>query len=275
MATDDERIPLATRAAQIVLGLVGLAGAGLHAFPLRLDPAVHENWPLVDAVDIGWLALCVVAVLLPSISEITLGGASLKLREFKKDAAEQTERLREVAEEFANLAQNWSSSATIYIDLLSRAQSDDERATLLRNYLRDRMGEAAGFLSDDEDDEVRIILWLYNPESDRIEFDFTNGTPPTKKSYERGEGLIGQAFLEQRRYNEPDVTRTPGYLKTRQGDPPYNAVLCVPVSIGDQRLGMLTVDKQEAAIFSTAADDVARGLAAQCALAIDQFLRDG
>jgi hypothetical protein len=34
---------------------------------------------------------------------------------------------------------------------------------------------------------------------------------------------------------------------------------------------MLTVDKRSAVLFSVAAEDVAKGLASQCALAVDQF----
>ena len=41
--------------------------------------------------------------------------------------------------------------------------------------------------------------------------------------------------------------------------------------VGDDEIGMITADKQSAVLFSTAADDIARGLASQCALAIDQF----
>lgn len=256
-------------AAQIVLAVIGVGGAAFHAFPIRIDPTLHQNWPIFDAVDIGWLALVLVAVLLPEISEITLGGASVKLREVKEDA----EDLISVTEDLANLAQNWSTSAILYIQLLDDVETDAEREMLLRNYIRDRMGEAAAFLSDDPGDEVRIMLWIYDPDSKRLEFYFGNGKPPIQQAYEPGEGVLGQAFLERRRFNEPDVRKCAAYKKTRNGDPPYRAVLCVPVYIADDLIGMLTADKEEAEIFSTAADDIAKGLASQCALAIDQFRR--
>jgi GAF domain-containing protein len=258
-------------AAQIAIGVGGLLGAIFHAFPIH--PALkHENWPVLDAVDIGWLALIGVAVLLPGIRKLTLGGVSVELRE---EARESAEELESAIEEYANLVQNWSSSAVIYIDLLAKAGDDDERAMLLAHYLRDRMGEAKNYLSEDPDDDVRIALWMYDPNTRMLEFFFSNEGVPTKQSYAVGEGMIGEAFMERRRFNEPDVRNVPSYLDTRNGRPPYRAVLCTPVFFGDEPVGMLTADKRSAVLFSTAADDIARGLASQCALAIDQFRKSG
>lgn len=270
-ASDVEEFPWYLTAGQILLAILGLVGAALHAFPIRIYPDDKENWPILDAVTIGWLALVIVSILLPNIGEITLGGASVKLREVKESADELVESL----EDFANLVQNWSTSVAIYIDLLDKAESDRERELLLERYLRDRMGEAREFLSDDPDVDVRIAVWIFNPDTRRVEFLFSNELEPTQASYDPGEGMIGQAFLERRRFNESDVRSVPSYKRTRGGDPPYRAVLCVPVTFGDAIIGMLTADKNDATLFSVAADDIAKGLASQCALAIDQFRRSG
>jgi putative methionine-R-sulfoxide reductase with GAF domain len=154
---------------------------------------------------------------------------------------------------------------------LESAQSDDRKALLLSNYLRDRMGEAKSFLADSAESNVRIALWIYDPASDKLAFYFSNEVRPTQASWEPGEGLIGQAWLESRRFNEPDVRSVPGYKATRNEDPPYKAVICVPVRRGYDTIGMLTADKDEDTIFSEVADDVATGLAAQCAFALDQY----
>jgi GAF domain-containing protein len=88
--------------------------------------------------------------------------------------------------------------------------------------------------------------------------------------------MLGEAFMERRAFNEADVRNVPSYLDTRNGvDPPYRAVLCIPIFVGEEPIGMLTADKRNAVLFGTAADDIARGLAAQCALAIDQFRKAG
>ena len=266
--TDDTRWRAYLPVAQIALGLAGLLGAIFHAFPIH-PTTKAQNWPVLDAVDIGWLGLIAIAAILPGISKLTLGDVSFELRQ---EARESAEELEGTIEDYANLVQNWSTSAMLYIDLLGKAADDDERATLLAHYLRDRMGEAKNYLSEDPDDDVRIALWMYDPESKLLEFFYSNETPPTKQSYAVGEGMIGEAFLERRRFNEADVRNVPSYLNTRGGqEPHYRAVLCTPVIVGDDEIGMITADKQSAVLFSTAADDIARGLASQCALAIDQF----
>jgi GAF domain-containing protein len=254
--------------AQIILAGGGVLGAIFHAFPIH-QAAKKENWPNLDAVDIGWLALVIVAVLLPGIGKLTLGSVSL---EMKEEARESKEELEEAIGDYANLVQNWSTAPVLYIDLLQKAPGDDERAMLLSHYLRDRMGEARAYLSEEPTDEVRIALWMYDPERQTLEFFFSNERPPIKQSYSLGEGMLGQAFLERRRFNEPDVRNVPSYLDTRDGEPPpYRAVLCVPVLVGDEALGVLTADKESAGLFTEGADDIAKGLASQCALAIDQF----
>ena len=260
-------------AAQVMLGAGGVLGAIFHAFPIHEAAKLKQNWPILDAVDIGWLAMVGVAVLLPGISKLTLGGVSL---EMKEEARESKKELAEAIEDYANLAQNWSTAAILYIDMMSKASSDNERAMLLSHYLRDRMGEAKVYLSEEPTDDVRIALWMYDPGTKSLEFFFSNERPPTKQSYELGEGMIGQAFLERRRFNEPDVRNVPSYLNTRGGeDPPYRAVLCVPVFVGDDPIGIITADKKGNDLFSVAADDIAKGLAAQCALAIDQYRKAG
>ncbi len=255
--------------AQLILAVAGLAGAALHAAPLRLSPA-SQNWPILDAVDLGWLALVVVAVLLPGLSKFTFGGVSVEMQEVKQSA----DQLVDVISDYANLVQNWSTSAVLYTDLIARASNDAELAELMSNYIRDRMGEARDFLSADPKDNVRVALWIFDPERASLEFRLSVPTfKPTQSAYALREGMIGQAFVEQRRFMEADVTTAPCYKSTRGGrqKPPYRAVWCGPVSRGQERIGMLTIDKKTAALFSAAADDIAKGLAAQCALAIDQY----
>jgi putative methionine-R-sulfoxide reductase with GAF domain len=259
--------------AQILLAAGGLLGAIFHAFPIHQAAKLKQNWPVLDAVDIAWLAMIAVAALLPGISKLTLGGVSL---EMKEEARESKEELEVAIEDYANLAQNWSTAAILYIYMMSNANDDDERAMLLSHYLRDRMGEAKAYLSEEPTDDVHIALWIYEPAKKELEFFFSNEKAPTRRSYALGEGMIGQSFLERRRFNEPDVRTVPSYISTRGGeDPPYRAVLCVPVLVGDEAIGIITANKKSAEIFSDAADDIAKGLASQCALAIDQFRKAG
>jgi hypothetical protein len=258
------------RLLQVSLAIVGLVGAAARAFaPVRAKDAA---WPVFDATTLAWLGLSVVAYLLPRISEITLGDTSLKLRE---KADEATSGLQETIDALADLLQNWSNSALILMHLLSDADSD-RASLLLMNYLRDRMGEARKWLSDDPSANVRIALWLYNEKTDRLEFFFSNeinDVATVEAAFAPGEGLMGQAFLERRRWNEPDARQIPGFKAIRtSGTETYDAVMCIPVANdpGGTPLGMLNFDKRGDE-FSDAAESIAIALAAQCAFAFDQY----
>jgi GAF domain-containing protein len=272
---DEGKVPSYMVWAQIGLVAIGLAGVIFHAFPIREGRFVSHDWPILDPVDVLWVAVVIVAILLPNISEVSFGEASLKLRRLRTATREARGDFEDTIDDFANLVQNWSTSVMLYISLLAAATDDARRELLLHNYMRDRMGEASEFLSDEPNDKVRIMLWIFDPDTQKLEYFFGNDDPPLQKEYAPGEGMIGQAFLEKRRYNEADVRNCPGYKKTRQGDPPYRAVMCTPVYVGDDAIGMLTADKKEAEIFSDDADEILRGLASQCAIAIDQFRKAG
>jgi hypothetical protein len=251
--------------AQTVIAAAAIAGAYFHALPIQ-HSAQHENYPVVDAVTIGWIGLLVIAFVLPRITELSLGGTSLKLRQVKESSADIVDSLGAVA----NLAQSWSTSVAIYVGHMAKATNSLERDGLFANYLRDRMSDARGFLSEDPDDNVRIALWLYDLATQNIEFVYSNEFEPTKKSYAKGEGLLGQAFSDPRRYITDDVRTEAAYKSTRKGDPPYRGAMCHPVIVGNSTIGILTADKRSVGLFSNLADEIGRGLAAQCALAVDQ-----
>lgn len=253
-----------TLATQTLLFVISLIGAYFHAFPLEVH-AEKENVPVLDLVTIAWLGLGVIAVSLPRITEVAFGDVSLKLR----DATKSVDAFRDVSADLANLVQNWSTASLVYLTLLANNDETDARDFLTRNYLRDRMGETRQFLSDSSISTVRIALWIYDSESNELRFEYSPQFTPTQASFAPGEGFIGQAFLEGRIFSEPDVRLVPSYKNTRDGDPPYRAVICVPIRIGDELTGMLTIDKTEATAFGDTAEEVAKALAAQCGFALE------
>jgi GAF domain-containing protein len=251
------------RFVQLALIAAAAALAYYHAFP----KAIHEektDYPNIDAVTLGCVGIAVIAILLPSISEITVGGTSLKLRNVEQGAEDVSDTLDDVA----NLVQNWSTAIGIFACQLQGATPATQNR-LITQYYRDRIGEAQTFMSDDPDDVVRVALWMYNDAAGAktIDYVWSNDFKPTKLSWQIGEGMIGKAYEEGRAFNESDVRVLPCYQSTRAGDPPYRAVLVQPVFLGDQKLGVITVDKRRAEIFNELAREVAKGLAAQCAIA--------
>jgi hypothetical protein len=251
------------RVFQVAIIAAALVIAYFHAFPTQIH-AKDLDYPIIDTVTLGCLGVILVAILLPKISEITIGGTSLKLTEAQAGA----EDVRSTLEDVANLAQNWSTSIGILADELDGASSD-EQDRLIKQYYRDRIGEACEFLTEDPDDVARVALWMYNDSTKMIEYVWSNNFVPTRTSWAVGEGMIGKSFEEGRAYNDSDVRTLPCYEPTRTSDPPYRAVLVHPVYLGKEKLGMITVDKREAELFGPVAFDVAKGLSAQCAVAYD------
>jgi len=251
-------------ALQLLLGLAGLAGAVFHAFPTAIHEE-HQNFPVLDITTIAWLGLLVVAAVFPRITEVAFGDLSVKLRE----ATESSEVFRDVSKDLANLTQNWSTSALLLLTLLEDKDDANERNNVSRNFVRDRMGEARQFLGDFPDSTVRIAIWIYNESDDILRFGYSPHFTPTKTEYKRGEGFLGQAFLERRTFSEADVRQIPSYKRTRDGDPPYRGVMCIPLKVGDEAIGMLTIDKPEATDFTPISEEIARGLSAQCAYALE------
>jgi len=249
---------------QALLFLSGLVGAYFHAFPLAVH-AEHENVPALDLITIAWLGLSVVAVIFPRVTEVAFGDVTVKLRE----ATESVDAYRDVSADLANLVQNWSTSSLLYLALLSSNDESETRDLITQNYLRDRMGEARQFLGDSSTSLVRVALWIYDADVDELRFEYSPQFKPTQMTYQLGEGFIGQAFLEGRVFSEPDVRLVPSYKSTRDGDPPYRAVICVPIRIAEERIGMLTIDKTEATPFSETAEEVSKALAAQCGYALE------
>lgn len=249
---------------QSLLGLAGLAGGFFHAFPTTIHEE-HQNFPVLDITTIAWLGLVVVAFVLPRVTEVAFGDLSVKLRE----ATESSEVFRDVSNDLANLTQNWSTSALLFLTLLEEKDDADQRNILSRNYVRDRMGEARQFLGDSPDSTVRIAIWIYDENEDILRFEYSPHFTPTQTEYQRGEGFLGQAFLERRAFSEADVRQIPSYKRTRDADPPYRGVMCIPLKVGDAAIGMLTIDKPEATDFTPTSEEIAQGLSAQCAYALE------
>lgn len=251
--------------------LVGIAGATLHAVPREVHEE-HQNWPVLDLVTMAWVGLAIFAWFIPNIDEFKVGELSVKLR---AKVEKVSEGLDEITDSLANLAQNWSTSMALFSGAMDDPNYPEPKDKTYRDYVRDRMGEGLEMLSRDPDETLSVAFWLYDQSTSRIEFASAVPTRmPTRTSYALGEGMLGKAFLERRHFNEADVRHVPSYLNTREGkEPPYRAVLCEPVWYGNEVIGMITVDSSKVGFFDRYAEDIAKGLGAQCALSTMLYRR--
>ncbi|HEY1655311.1 MAG TPA: GAF domain-containing protein [Candidatus Tumulicola sp.] len=255
---------------QILLCGVGIAGAALRAFPIRMD-GPHENWPILDATTLAWLAPIVIAFVLPNISEIAWAGFSIKIRELR----EASKSYEDALDNLANVAQNWSTSLAIYACKMSRQPPErllESKDSIYADYIRDRMGEAYEMLATKPGETVRLGLWLFDPESKEITFARGFRLKPKQEKYNPGEGMIGKSFTENRSFNEADVRNVPSYVSSRGDDePPYRAVLCQPICWDGKAIGVITVDRSATGFFDYVSLQVTQGLASQCALALKLY----
>jgi putative methionine-R-sulfoxide reductase with GAF domain len=255
--------------AQVILGVIGLAGFYLRAFPVQIHTRA-QNWPVFDLTTLAWLIPIAFAILLPNISEVTWGAFSVKLDQLR----EATAKYETALDNLAYLVQNWSTLAALYVKRMGQPESDllETKANMCGDYVRDRMGEAYEVLAKTPQEALRLGLWLYNPVKREIVFTSGFRLSPEKTTYLPGEGMLGKAFAESRQFNEADVRNVPSYVSSRGGeDPPYRAVLCAPVRWDDETIGVITVDRPTAGFFDYLSEQVTQGLAAQCALAVKVY----
>jgi GAF domain-containing protein len=260
---------LGMRALQVLLFCAGAFGAYFHAFPLGVH-AEHENYPNLDIGDIAWLAVILLALWLPDISEVEWGGFSIKTKQLKKASSVYEESLKNLAQ----LLQKWSTRASFYVEQMTSGPDEllETKEQIYGSFVRDRMAEAYEMLATKPNETLRLGLWLFDPVKKQVVFVDGFHLKPKKANYDPGEGLIGKAFVHTEPLNEADVRLARSYSPSRVGeDPPYRAVMCEPVVWDTRAIGVITVDRSTAGEFDDISVQVARGLAAQCALAVKTY----
>ena len=244
----------------------GILGAFAHAFPA--SHKADEDFPIVDLEALAWFALVPIGFLLPRISKIKLGEAEVELAEASQEAIK-------IGDDVASLMLNWTSALTITQALIRRAENGPEAARVVWNFVRDRLGEMKEAIEADEGAAVRISVWIYDEQSDRIDFFYSNeisDEATQNASFARGEGMLGQAFVEQRTWNEPNALQLPAYTQI-VARPQYKAVYCGPITFFDRPKGMLCIDKNEESMFGDRADTIAKSLETILATVIEEYDR--
>ncbi len=165
---------------------------------------------------------------------------------------------------------NWLTSVSWLNIYLQRSDVDDDAAiSAVFRYCLERMEEAKEWMGD-EDEAIRISLWWYDSAENELYFVLSNDIRDelTKNArFKPNSGLMGQAFAENRLYNIADAPTSAFYTPIRDSTPSYHGLLLAPVRIMDEPMGMLSIDRQQTATFSEAAENIAEGLTAQVAYA--------
>jgi signal transduction protein with GAF and PtsI domain len=149
--------------------------------------------------------------------------------------------------------------------------STPEAGRELTRFISLRSYEALKWIG--QDDELRrLSIWLYDENVDGLTFFFSDQIKDERTiSYKfavGGDGIIGIVYGNQEIWNEEDATGIPGWVNITGEEPKYRGLFCAPITYGDLRLGVLSVDREKALKFDKEAENVLGAFADMTAVAL-------
>ena len=190
-------------------------------------------------------------------------------------AAESTAGLDDAVEALdgvTDLLQDWTATVNWlnrHLQLASTTDEDAIRAVV--RYCRERMADVREMIGDD-DEPVRLSVWWYSEARDGLVLlasDDIHDAETKVFVFQRGEGILGQAFAEGRYWNIKDAPSEPGYVQIRAEAPKYRGLLCMPIHLGGNELiGMVSVDREQAERFDDGDVTIVQALADVLAFAL-------
>jgi GAF domain-containing protein len=221
-----------------------------------------------DAVAISALILGIAALLAPAITEVNIGGNSIKLQQTAKTLDETSNALAIVTAKLILMQRRWIT--TIASSQGMRRMALDVDALILHAVFQceQAIADARQFLVP-SDDSVRVSLWIEDPnDPGTLKFQLGNVTDleRTNMSGEQfttgDDDYIGIAWRENRIVNELDAAQNwRAYNpETAERRPLFRGVMFVPIDWQGRRWGLLEVDRVLRERFDANAEIVASAL---------------
>lgn len=235
-----------------------------------LDCAANPNLvPHADVLGAVFIALGAVFLLSPYVVRFRMKSDELdvEFREVLGVAAESTEDLEDAADAIgvlSDFSQDWLSQVNWlnrYLQLSSTTDDDAVRAVL--RFCRERIADVSALIGE-QDERTRFSVWWYSDEKDGLVFILSDDIRDDETKafvFRRGQGIMGQAFVENRFWNLADAPASPGYVQIRKEPPDYHGLLCMPMHFGGHELvGMVCVDRALAQSFGESERDFVSAL---------------
>jgi hypothetical protein len=213
--------------------------------------------PVIDALTLALLVFVILGLLLDYVSDIGLpGGAKLTLRDERTTAAVAlgvSDNYREIADDLANRLQSWSEDGALLNDALERFGTDSAAiSAITTRFCLERMEDAANLLSL-RDEQARLSVWWFFASDGGLRLLLSNEIRDQQTwdyLFEPFEGLMGQAYVECRQYNIPDVRASAHFVEIRP-DYPYRGLLLTPIVAGAGRkaVGVVSIDRTRPVAF--------------------------
>ncbi|MEA2688667.1 MAG: hypothetical protein QOD51_1274 [Candidatus Eremiobacteraeota bacterium] len=259
---------------RVLLALLGLAGFWFRAFPLK--PGKDIELPVLDATTLAWLAPVLLAFFLPRIASLEVWGMKLVIEELKR-ATQTAVDFEALLGRMIELLERWTAELALYrarLNVLTESGTDEDAASLMANFFRDRFFEAHQWLDAAGDGTVRLSAWAWDSDEQHLEFYYSREIQDAATMaflFPVDRGICGLAFGSQRIQNIANVQRHPAWVRIRNDAPSYNAILAVPMTIGNEHFGVLAIDSTSAAPFGNNTVRLAQSLATLCALAFRAY----
>jgi GAF domain len=247
------------RFASITIAAVGVFGALLHAFLVQPDSSRHYL-PSFDMITLWWVVIFLVGITLPIVSEIRFRDIGVTLAKVEK-----------ITMRTADVLQTWMFTTR---DLICRLENPQvtlaDASAEIQQFMQLRSYEALEFIGQDGE-KRRLSVWIYNGQTDRLEFFFSNEIRDeltTSHTFRPGDGVIGTVFRNDECWNERDAPSLPVWVAIRRKRPQYRGLFCRPIRFGEFRLGVLSVDRQRAERFERDDEDVLAAFAEMLAIVL-------
>ena len=255
--------------------LIGVGGALGHA--LFVGTKIGDHWePAFDTTTVVWVGFAVIGLIYPRLSEVTLGTFGFKVQDAVKDVTD-------VVDKALSLTDKWATRLNYELVEVPHL-SEDEVESRVASFLQDAAKDAVTWMGDDGETR-RLAYWIYDKRADELGFFLSpNITPDTDPAivryrFSRGKGLL-------RRVLEWDSVRlggpAPGYLNVSSarkengffpipGDHSrYKGLLIVPIRVGDEALGVVSVDRALQLSFPKSSVKLIEALAAMAGTLMGQ-----
>ncbi len=255
------RVPVAIQVAWIAIGVALLLD---HAYSGDRD-TWHSLWhPVTDALTLAFVVFVLLGALINYVNEIGLpGGAKLTLRNERAAATlalDVSTSYQDIADDLADRLQSWSEDGALLNDALDRYGTDAEAiSAIATRFCLERMEDVANLLSVDGE-QARLSVWWFFESEGGLRLLLSNEIRDQQTwdyLFEPFEGLMGQAFVECRQDNIPDVRTSTQFVEIRP-DYPYRGVLLTPIVAGAGRkaVGIVSIDRTRPLAFDAIGENI-------------------
>ncbi len=253
--------------ASVIISMVAAEGAIARA--LAVPASATTPWmPNLDGITLTWLGVGAIGLLVPLLSEVTVGSLTIKIKQTAESIIDETNEV----------VSAWTSALSQYLEDAQSISTAgrSEWQERLEQFVLWRLSEASEWAGTPADD-IRLAVLLAEEGTKKLYFTYTFGfadhVPKTPIGFLNS--VAGAAFTENLIRSEIEPSRLPSRMfeilgtGTRVG----KSLLAVPINFGDRQLGVFSIARARSEYFDDKAIAVMKTLAQVLGMAIGEAER--